>query len=368
MSLCKCGCGKEVKDGNSYIHGHNRHGKASYTSGEKWSMKYSQCQECGTTDFKHAGKGLCSRCYKVHRYVDKKKGVGLWAKKYTKCAKCGTTTIPHVAKGLCTRCYGNSVNRAKGVEARNFGQWSQHYDKCTKCGTTNSPHVKGGLCYNCYEESKRDLSNCEKCPVCGVYVENLNQHLTMKSKKCKDHYDYQYTMFKQYFDSDLSLGSISKELDGMDRHTITRRFIKFFGKVETKRRNELVGRCNISEKAVINYNAKNRFGTIVEYNSPNQGTIKLRSKLEAKYASILDDSSIDWYYEPKSFPYLDKKGKRRTYTPDFYLPTEDKYIEVKGFKKVDDEYKVNYLLNNGINIEMITQDNLKELKYASICF
>lgn len=127
-------------------------------------------------------------------------------------------------------------------------------DRCKQCGTTEVRHVKDGLCYNCYEQSKRELSGCVPCPVCNVMVRSLNQHLTMKSKKCDKHYEYQKEMFSKYFESDLNLNGISNELDGMDRHAITRQFVRFFGKEETKVRNEKVRRCNISEKAVINHN------------------------------------------------------------------------------------------------------------------
>lgn len=362
MKLCKCGCGKEVRETNIYIHGHNRAGMASYTHNDKWSMKYDRCVVCGTTELRHVGKGLCTKCHRKDMYLKKENGqVELWSIKYSNCIMCGTNKVSHRAKGLCRRCYDRKRYRAKGHPERKFGQWSWYYKRCVDCGTTEAAHVKNGLCYNCYEESKRDLSNCVICPVCGIKVNKLSQHMTMKAKKCNRHYNYQYELFKKYFDSDLSLKDISIEMGGVDRHMISRTFSRLFGKRKTKKRNEMVRRCNISEKAVINHNNKNRFGTIVEYLSPNQGTIKLRSKLEAKYAVILDRTKVDWYYESKSFPYLDKDGKRRTYTPDFYLTKEDKYIEIKGYKKDNDSYKINYLLNNGINIEMITQKDLKEI-------
>jgi len=358
--LCKCGCGQEVKEGNYYIHGHNRQGKASYTSGSRWAVDYDACVECGTVDLPHAGRGLCKKCYKRSLYIAKKEKEGRWSRLYTECISCGTTDFPHRAKGLCRSCYDKLRNVEKGKKVRNFGGWSWYYDKCKKCGTTEIKHVKDGLCYDCYEQSKRDLSECVSCPICGVMVNNLNQHLTMKSKRCKEHYNYQKSLFEKYFNSDLNLEDISTELGGMDRHAITRQFIRFFGKEKTKERNENVRRCNISEKAVINHNSNNRFGTVVEYESPNQGTIKLRSKLEAEYAEFLDSTNTDWLYENESFPYLDKEGVRRTYTPDFYLPAKNKFIEVKGYEDDDlAEYKVNCMLDVGLNIEIIRQEEIK---------
>ena len=29
----------------------------------RWSLKYDKCQQCGTTERKHAAKGLCVNCY-----------------------------------------------------------------------------------------------------------------------------------------------------------------------------------------------------------------------------------------------------------------------------------------------------------------
>jgi hypothetical protein len=362
--LCKCGCGQEVKGGNDYIHGHNQRGKVSYTSGDRWAVNYDACVECGTVDLPHAGRGLCRKCYKKYLYNNKKNNIGRWAQRYSKCVGCGKVDRPHKAKGLCDRCYGNEINRINGIKKRNFGAWSWYYDRCKQCGTTAVDHASNGLCKGCYDQSKRDLSNCVECPVCGAMVTKLNQHLTLKSKKCKEHYNYQHDLYKKYFESDLNLDDIAGEIGGgTERHSVSDQFTRFFGKEKTKERNENVRRCNISEKAVINHNSNNRFGTVVEYESPNQGTIKLRSKLEAEYAAFLDATNTDWLYESKSFPYLDKEGVRRTYTPDFYLPVEDKFIEVKGYEDGDSaEYKVNCILDAGINVEMIRQEELKELQ------
>lgn len=355
--LCKCGCGHEInKSGNEYIHGHNRRNLASYTYGDRWSMKYDQCQNCGTNKLPYGGKGLCVRCYSRELHSIRKLCLGKWAINHDYCIDCGRIDRPHQANGLCGTCYSNNENRKKGVKKRNIGAWSWYYDKCKSCETTEVAHAWKGLCRDCYGELNRDLSNdYEICPVCGVKVNKLSQHLSMKARKCKKHAEYQYKLFKQYFDSDLGLDDISKELNGVDRHTITKRFIKFFGKKETTKRNQAVKSCLCSARAKIGFNSKNRFGTVVYYDSLNNGKVRFRSKLEEKYAKSLDKSGVKWFYEYKSFPYIDSNGKRRTYTPDFYLVDSDKYIEVKGYEKEDDQYKIDCLKNNGINIEMVKE-------------
>jgi len=56
-----------------------------------------------------------------------------------------------------------------------------------------------------------------------------------------------------------------------------------------------------------------------------------RSCWEANVARILDFNNIRWEYEVKTFIFEAVKRGTRSYTPDFYLPDDDRYIEVKGW-------------------------------------
>lgn len=60
------------------------------------------------------------------------------------------------------------------------------------------------------------------------------------------------------------------------------------------------------------------------YNGP-KGHYLMRSKWEVAYAEWLDKQNIDWQYEPRWF-----NLGGTSYTPDFYLPAEDQYVEIKG--------------------------------------
>ncbi|MEA4879310.1 MULTISPECIES: hypoxanthine phosphoribosyltransferase [Dehalococcoides] len=55
---------------------------------------------------------------------------------------------------------------------------------------------------------------------------------------------------------------------------------------------------------------------------------------EAEFARLLDFYNIEWIYEPRSFP-LSWKGEQVTemFTPDFYLPGMDMYIELTTLKQ-----------------------------------
>jgi hypothetical protein len=62
----------------------------------------------------------------------------------------------------------------------------------------------------------------------------------------------------------------------------------------------------------------------MKYNIEAKPTKNYASKLESKIADWLSYSKIPYIYEPKT--YLTEKGN---YTPDFYLPLINTYIEVK---------------------------------------
>lgn len=59
---------------------------------------------------------------------------------------------------------------------------------------------------------------------------------------------------------------------------------------------------------------------------------------EVKLATWFDANSITWQRNKESFPYS-FEGKQRRYTPDFFLPNIDCYVEVKGWKTSKDEAK-----------------------------
>lgn len=88
--------------------------------------------------------------------------------------------------------------------------------------------------------------------------------------------------------------------------------------------------------------------------------IKMRSSYEVKFAQFLDLSGIKYKYEPKAFDL-----GNTTYTPDFYIPEWDLWIEIKCWWRDDAEYKFRKFkrLYKDINIKIF---NNKKLKYIGI--
>lgn len=100
----------------------------------------------------------------------------------------------------------------------------------------------------------------------------------------------------------------------------------------------------------VGYNE--HWGSNIKYVTPNQGEVTMRSSWEVKTADYLTSKGIDWYYEYKRFE-LDNTS----YCPDFYIPSLNLYIEVKGrLKDIDlEKYdavkdKINIILWDGIEL------------------
>ncbi len=62
---------------------------------------------------------------------------------------------------------------------------------------------------------------------------------------------------------------------------------------------------------------------------------RFANSAEAEFARILDFYGIRWEYEPRSFVLRwDRDGRpRERFTPDFYLPDFDLYIELTTLKQ-----------------------------------
>jgi hypothetical protein len=87
---------------------------------------------------------------------------------------------------------------------------------------------------------------------------------------------------------------------------------------------------------------------------------------EAFIASIFDYHDVKWEYEPNTLVLsTDANGLiRRAFTPDFYLPEFDTYVEVTVMRKPGKKRrKIEMAIKNfpGINIILLCRDDIKIL-------
>jgi hypothetical protein len=89
------------------------------------------------------------------------------------------------------------------------------------------------------------------------------------------------------------------------------------------------------------------------------GKIYFYSRWEANFARLLNYLKIKWEYEPKTFDL-----GSQNYTPDFYLPKFDTYVEIKNFmwkySKIRDE-KFRKLYPN-IKLQLILKEDYLKLE------
>lgn len=87
-----------------------------------------------------------------------------------------------------------------------------------------------------------------------------------------------------------------------------------------------------------------------------------RSRMEANYAAYLDFVGVKWEYEPKTFWFPVKRGVV-SYTPDFYLPDEDKYVETKGWMDPKSKTKIRRMAihHKDVKLEVVDWKAYKEI-------
>lgn len=78
----------------------------------------------------------------------------------------------------------------------------------------------------------------------------------------------------------------------------------------------------------------------IKYYSNIAGNVLLDGTWELNVAKYFDENNVNWKRNIKKFQYNNTiKNTISHYTPDFYLPDENKYIEVKGYETNLDKIK-----------------------------
>lgn len=93
--------------------------------------------------------------------------------------------------------------------------------------------------------------------------------------------------------------------------------------------------------------------TLIQYNG-----VLLHSSWEYKFAVYLDENNIEWVRCKESFEYVFDGGKHY-YTPDFYLPKYNIYIEIKGYTTDKDLAKWSYFPSDKSLIVLKYDDLIK---------
>lgn len=113
-------------------------------------------------------------------------------------------------------------------------------------------------------------------------------------------------------------------------------------------------------------NQKNPYSRTKSGKREDLNNIFFRSAWEANIARYYNYIGVKWEYEPKTFIFDNVTRGSVSYTPDFYLPEEDKWIEIKGWmdsksktklKRFARQYPEEYK-----KLELIQQKEYNEIK------
>ncbi len=96
--------------------------------------------------------------------------------------------------------------------------------------------------------------------------------------------------------------------------------------------------------------------------------VKFQHPVEEEFANILDYYGIPWEYEPRTFPLKrSKEGKvAEAFTPDFFLPDQDLYVELTTLRPQLATYKNRRIrkmkeLYPEINVKLFNRRMMRDL-------
>uniref|UniRef100_A0A7C4KIW1 Uncharacterized protein n=1 Tax=Anaerolinea thermolimosa TaxID=229919 RepID=A0A7C4KIW1_9CHLR len=102
--------------------------------------------------------------------------------------------------------------------------------------------------------------------------------------------------------------------------------------------------------------------------NPNPPSTKFVHPIEEVFAQILDFYGVRWEYEPRTFPLeWDESGNViEAFTPDFYLPEQNLYVELTTLRpqlttKKNRKLKRIRELYPGINIKLFKRRELRNM-------
>lgn len=177
---------------------------------------------------------------------------------------------------------------------------------------------------------------------------------------------FNWTEIQAYYDAGHSVKDLSEKF-GVSKQMCTRS--KHFQArprneqkqmaVSTRKNNGNLGHTQITKDKLSRIAIDRGFGgknyrKTFEYNG-----VLLESSYELILAKDLDNHNIAWN-RPKRLKWIDNSGKQRHYTPDFYLPEFDIYLDPKNdyLIKIDSEKVRLCSIQNNVKIHVLNKSQL----------
>lgn len=235
-------------------------------------------------------------------------------------------------------------------------------------------------CKNAFGRAKKTNKTEKKCLVCGsvmfVYSsqDKIKKYCTRKCKakiqsqlrtkekvececpKCKKKFFKRPSKYKVFCSRDCYVAPVSKTC-------ITCGKIFFLKKGKGKERRQCSKECKFLDQSrgLIKSHTNGRTGFRPDIDPVSY----FKSALEADFARLMKYLDITYEHEKHSFGLLN-----HTYTPDFYLPEFDLFVELKGLENGKSSFSkmmnrnlknVPLLKETGIRVIVVTQKEFKQV-------
>lgn len=282
-----------------------------------------------------------------------------WSKKEIKILKKSYENNESI-KNIC-----NKINRSEsairnkayklGINGNN--KWTkEEVEKLVKLYTHNEKRGNLELDKFAKEIGKLKSNICRKARQLGLTNQKrkLNNEMISKLKEngkeqwnklTKEEKRNVKELFKWYVENEHPKGMLGKTHDEKFKNNQSKRL-----KERWENPNDVLNseeyRQMVSDRQSKNINNRVKKKPSSIYSNSKQGKRKdlndtyFRSSWEANYARYLNLIGVKWEYEPKTFIFEKIKRGTRSYTPDFYLTEEDKWIEIKGWFSSKDKTKL----------------------------
>ena len=205
-------------------------------------------------------------------------------------------------------------------------------------------------CTQCNEEYKKPISKAEKSKFCTKSCKDKSyaQYKIANCLCCKK--DFKAKRGKKYCSRECYLKINKQERIDLKCDYCGANYKKPVGKTTKYCGKECQYKAQSSGLHEIPSNGRLGF----RYDLPSNYFFK--SSLEADYARWCEFTKKPYVYEHKTFT-VKYEGRDKQYTPDFYHPDEDKYVELKAIRR-DRKFNSNLLAadilkQQGVNIDVL---------------
>lgn len=215
-----------------------------------------------------------------------------------------------------------------------------------------------------------------KCETCGKEYEKLQSYLGHRSSHIKKNYKNTFNIIKKSkcrfcnkeFDKPCKLGAhvVLCKLNPKRKLTIKKIVESHLGNKNSSKRPEVREKISFSRSKTIEEKGNGGFLDVKWFKIKNilNEEFIVRGTWELKVANWLNENNILW--KRKIYLKYERKDHiKRTYTPDFYLPKKNIYLEVKGYFSQLDKEKIKLVIEQSkIDLRLIFKkdlDNLQEI-------